>query len=146
MLKPRTVGSYEAISRSRHSRGKEAPFSVVEFPRTVGTESSPRTARQDSEGAFEKSAATELKRGHAFSYAALFAFTLVLYARPSEFSPSAITASSALIVGLVTLGFFVPTHIRAGRFRGRGLSLPSDPATHGGKIGSAHAHGRECDG
>ena len=111
MLKPRTVGSYEAISRSRHSRGKEAPFSVVEFPRTVGTESSPRTARQDSEGAFEKSAVTQLKRGHAFSYAALFAFTLVLYARPSEIYPSAVTASLALVVGLVTLALFLPTQL-----------------------------------
>ena len=70
-----------------------------------------RIPRPDAEGAFEKSAATELKRGHAFSYACLFAFTLVLYARPSEFYPSAITASLALIVGLVTLGFFVPTQL-----------------------------------
>lgn len=52
-----------------------------------------------------------LKRGHAFSYAALFLFTVMLYARPGEFYPSPLTASIALIVGLITLGFFIPTQL-----------------------------------
>ena len=111
MLRPKTVGSYEAISRSRNSRGKEASSSVVEFPRPAGTDSSKRTPREDAVEEFEKSAATRLKRGHAFSYAALFAFTLVLYARPSEFYPSAITNSMALVIGLATLALFVPTQL-----------------------------------
>jgi O-antigen ligase len=42
---------------------------------------------------------------------ALFLFTAVLYARPSEFYPSPLTASIALIVGLVTLAFFIPTQL-----------------------------------
>src|SRR5207248_5443530 len=45
----------------------------------------------------------------AFSYVGLFLFTVILYARPGEFYPSPITASIALIVGLSTLAFFLPT-------------------------------------
>jgi O-antigen ligase len=52
-----------------------------------------------------------LKPGHAFSYAGLVLFTIVLYARPAEFYPSPLTASIALIVALVTLGFFLPTQL-----------------------------------
>ena len=55
--------------------------------------------------------ATFLKHGHAFSYAALFLFTAILYARPAEFYPSALTASIALLVGVATLGFFIPTQL-----------------------------------
>jgi O-antigen ligase len=54
---------------------------------------------------------TLLKHGHAFSYAALFFFTLILYARPAEFYPSPLTASIALLVALATLGFFIPTQL-----------------------------------
>src|SRR5205807_2478212 len=50
-----------------------------------------------------------LKPGHAFSYAALFIFTIILYTRPGEFYPSPVTASIALVVGLITLAFFLPT-------------------------------------
>ncbi|HMG74680.1 MAG TPA: O-antigen ligase family protein [Pyrinomonadaceae bacterium] len=52
-----------------------------------------------------------LKHGHAFSYTALFLFTLILYARPAEFYPSAITASIALVIGIATLGCFIPTQL-----------------------------------
>jgi hypothetical protein len=52
-----------------------------------------------------------LKHGHAFSYGALFLFTLILYARPAEFYPSRLTASIALLVGIATLGFFIPTQL-----------------------------------
>lgn len=55
--------------------------------------------------------ATFLKPGHVFSYAALFVFTAILYARPGEFYPSRLTASIALIVGVATLGFFIPTQL-----------------------------------
>ena len=58
-----------------------------------------------------KTATTFLKRGHVFSYAALFVFTIILYARPGEFYPSPLTASIALIVALATLGFFIPTQL-----------------------------------
>ncbi|HEY5838088.1 MAG TPA: O-antigen ligase family protein [Pyrinomonadaceae bacterium] len=52
-----------------------------------------------------------LSTGHKFSYAALFAFTLVLYVRPSELSSSPIAASIALVVGVITLAFFLPTQL-----------------------------------
>jgi O-antigen ligase len=52
-----------------------------------------------------------LGRGHALTYAALFLFTIILYARPAEFYPSPLTASIALIVGLVTLAFYFPTQL-----------------------------------
>ena len=52
-----------------------------------------------------------LKHGHAFSYAALFLFTIILYARPAEFYPSALTASIALLAGIATLVFFIPTQL-----------------------------------
>ena len=52
-----------------------------------------------------------LKRGHALTYASLFLFTVILYARPAEFYPSPLTASMALIVGLVTLTIYFPSQL-----------------------------------
>jgi O-antigen ligase len=52
-----------------------------------------------------------LKRGHALSFAGIFLFTLVLYARPAEFYPSRVTASLALYIALATLAFFLPTQL-----------------------------------
>jgi putative inorganic carbon (HCO3(-)) transporter len=52
-----------------------------------------------------------LKRGHGLTYAGLFLFTVVLYVRPSEFSPSPLAASMALIVALMTMCFFIPTQL-----------------------------------
>ena len=43
----------------------------------------------------EKSFVPTAGRGHMFSYIALFAFTVVLYARPSELYDSPVTASMA---------------------------------------------------
>jgi O-antigen ligase len=60
---------------------------------------------------FDEVVAPLLKRGHTLSYLALFAFTLVLYARPSDFYPSPITANLALIVAILTLAFFIPTQL-----------------------------------
>jgi O-antigen ligase len=51
------------------------------------------------------------RRGHALTYAALFLFTVILYARPAELYPSPLTASIALIVGLLTLAIFVPSQL-----------------------------------
>ena len=52
-----------------------------------------------------------LRRGHALTYIALFLFTVVLYARPSEFYPGPMTASLAFIVGVITLAIFVITQL-----------------------------------
>jgi putative inorganic carbon (hco3(-)) transporter len=38
-------------------------------------------------------------------------FTILLYARPSELYPSAFTASITLVVGIITLAFFIPTQL-----------------------------------
>ena len=111
MLRPKTVSSYEAVTRSRPGRAKETPRVVASYPNALVDGSTKRQATEIAAPQLASEASTHLKRGHAFSYAGLFAFTLVLYARPSEFYPSAITASLALIVGLVTLGFFVPTQL-----------------------------------
>jgi O-antigen ligase len=61
--------------------------------------------------ASKKVATAFLKRGHALTYAGLFLFTIILYARPSEFYPSPVTASIALIVGIITLSFFVVSQL-----------------------------------
>jgi putative inorganic carbon (HCO3(-)) transporter len=55
-----------------------------------------------------------LKRGHGLTYAALFLFTVILYARPAEFYPSGFTSSIALIVGSITLAIFVPSQLSIG--------------------------------
>jgi putative inorganic carbon (HCO3(-)) transporter len=52
-----------------------------------------------------------IKRGHSLTYAALFLFTVILYARPAEFYPSPLTASIAFIVGVITLAIFVPSQL-----------------------------------
>ena len=54
---------------------------------------------------------TFLRHGHALTYALLFLFTIILYARPAEFYPSPLTASIALIVGLLTLAVFFPSQL-----------------------------------
>jgi len=82
-------------------RGKAASPRSADLGKTLTLRSIPKTA----------STATFLKPGHAFSYAALFLFTAILYARPAEFYPSRLTASLALIVGIATLGFFLPTQL-----------------------------------
>jgi len=53
----------------------------------------------------------QLKRGHGLTYAALFLFTVILYARPADFYPSPLTASLALIVALATVAFYLPTQL-----------------------------------
>jgi O-antigen ligase len=50
---------------------------------------------------------TFLRQGHSLTFAGLFLFTVVLYARPAEFYPSPLTASLALILGCVTLLIFL---------------------------------------
>jgi O-antigen ligase len=103
---------YETVVRSqRPSAGKlpavDEPFKIrlsARFePSVAPSASSIKTAVFDP--------TTLLKRGHAFSFALLFLFTLVLYARPAEFYPSAATRSLALIIGIITLSMFVVTQL-----------------------------------
>jgi O-antigen ligase len=116
MLRRLTQKDYQSVNRSRgqRSQGDAAPegrrLKTPSGPaaRVVTSAPPPNSspARAD-----EKSATTFLKHGHAFSYAALFLFVVILYARPGEFYPSPLTASIALVVGVLALGFFVPTQL-----------------------------------
>jgi len=54
---------------------------------------------------------TFLRRGHTFTFAALFLFTVIVYARPAEFYPSPLTHSLAFIVGVITLVIYLPSQI-----------------------------------
>jgi len=109
MIRPQAKTSYDPVVPSRPRRlGKPARTAspVGHFP---GQPTAVKTATNNSEAEFQFTPAKQLKNGHTFSYIALFAFTLVLYARPSEFYPSPVTASIALVIGIVTLAFFVPS-------------------------------------
>src|SRR5437762_6560885 len=101
---------FQPVSRSRSGRG--APQTTFaeqgsQLPIIHAPEPSPQTivAQKPADPA------TTLKRGHLPAFVALFAFTLVLYARPSEFYPSPFTNSIALVLGIVTLAFFIPTQL-----------------------------------
>lgn len=113
MLKSLTQPGYEPVSPSTRQRKREAPA----FPSKPGLPSGKHSAAQEkthaptSIASLVSTSTTLLRRGHKLSYAALFAFTLVLYARPGEFYPSPLTASIALVFGLVMLGFFIPTQL-----------------------------------
>ena len=121
MLRRQPQNDYQPVTRSGSPRVSEPQHSLVDVwavkpesnhangPRRVEqqpiADPSAQSPNQNNLGA------TFLKHGHAFSYAALFLFTLILYARPAEFYPSAITASIALVIGIATLGFFIPTQL-----------------------------------
>jgi O-antigen ligase len=120
MLRQQSKNDYQPVSRSG-SRKRNVPLSTIDvWP--VRPESSPANGPQTSKPRDRKTepatsleqtnpSATFLKHGHAFSYAALFLFTAILYLRPAEFYPSALTASIALLLGIATLGFFIPTQL-----------------------------------
>ena len=118
MPRRKLLNDYQSVTRSR-SNGGTGKAAVVSQRR----EAASRSANlQNSEQGKETqarsrfsfagpkvSAATFLKPGHFFSYAALFLFTLILYARPGEFYQSRLTASIALIVGIAVLTLFLPS-------------------------------------
>ena len=112
MIRRHQKQDYETVSRSRKSRATE--FSVVQDrfqSRSLASEKASIIHGEQAADLSPVNANTSLKPGHVFSYAALFAFTIVLYARPAEFYPSAITNSLALIIGIVTLACFIATQI-----------------------------------
>lgn len=111
-MRPQPRTSYDLVVPSRTRREEPrvpAPAKVIKFDSQTSS-AKPKTD-VSTESTLQIASAKKLKSGHAFSYAALFAFTLVLYARPSEFYPSPVTASIALVIGIVTLAFFVPTQL-----------------------------------
>jgi O-antigen ligase len=120
MLRRQPKTDYQPVTRSASGRISESEPSLVDVwpvkPERSSASGPRRSEPQDPQAravtfAQTNQNATFLKHGHAFSYTALFLFTAILYARPAEFYPSALTASIALLVGVATLGFFVPTQL-----------------------------------
>jgi O-antigen ligase len=121
MRKRQQQKDYQSVTRSRPQRVSETRNLFGEKwsagPEGARPNNGQERGRKESANtrwnAFDQnhSTATLLKRGHAFSYVALFAFTSILYARPAEFYPSPLTASIALLVGIATLGFYIPTQL-----------------------------------
>ncbi len=111
---------YEPVKRSGGLRAT-SDFALADSPltgespvttdRRLSLERANTTDASENHSELNGTSKTLLKRGHVFSYAALWLFTLLLYARPGEFYPSALTASIALIVALIALSFFVPTQL-----------------------------------
>jgi putative inorganic carbon (hco3(-)) transporter len=103
--------SYQAVAPSRRSEARSEPKApagrvVAASFRPADKQKAPAPVES-----FKESVVPTLKRGHTLSYLALFTFTLVLYARPSDFYPSPITANLALVVAIITLAFFIPTQL-----------------------------------
>lgn len=120
MLRRQPQNDYQPVTRSgpRLSETGHSLLDVWPLKPKGGSGKGPRplepqesTTKPGSTSDQDNFSATFLKQGHAFSYGALFLFTLILYARPAEFYPSRLTASIALLVGIATLGFFIPTQL-----------------------------------
>jgi O-antigen ligase len=118
MLRRQPQTDYQPVTRSASRSMSESGSSTVDVWPAKPERGSANGRRKEpqepkAQASLEETnlKATFLKHGHAFSYAALFLFTAILYARPAEFYPSALTASIALVVGIATLGFFIPTQL-----------------------------------
>jgi O-antigen ligase len=125
-MRRRPIGSYSSVTRSLRD-AKPAPHaasaSLVERTPIAFADSPPPPSRQSFAGISKTNSATLLKRGHSLPYAALFLFTAVLYARPSDWYASPVVASLALIIALVTLVLFVPSQLS---LEGNLTALPTE--------------------
>jgi putative inorganic carbon (hco3(-)) transporter len=104
----RTNAGYSSITPSRARREASA---ISAKPAAIANDQPVEVRSVNSNLRPVKFGVPALSQGHKFSYAALFAFTLVLYVRPSELSSSPIAASIALVVGILTLALFLPTQL-----------------------------------
>src|SRR5260370_1947938 len=110
MIKRSPQKDYDTVSRSRAQRANEALVNEDDGQaRGIAARANSTNRELETGTAVLDSKLTLLKHGHAFSFAALFVFTVILYARPAEFYPSPWTNSLALIVGVITLAFFIAT-------------------------------------
>jgi O-antigen ligase len=117
--------SYSPVTR-RQLGVKPAPEAAAPFiePAAITFEGKEPTPSPQSFTSISKTdSATFLKQGHTLSYAALFLFTAVLYARPSDWYASPVVASLALIIAIVTLVLFVPSQLSLERTL---TALPSE--------------------
>jgi hypothetical protein len=109
MLRPRINSSYQPVNPSGRKGASDSARPAKKVVQAIDLFT---TQEQKSLGnQASQSGTTILKRGHQAAFAALFAFTTVLYARPSEFYPSPLTASIALVFALIMLAFFIPTQL-----------------------------------
>jgi len=102
---------YQPVTPSRRSEARREPKAPAG---RVVSAAFPMADKQKAPAAPAASfplSVAPLKHGHKMSYLGLFAFTLVLYARPSDYYPSPVTASMALAVGIITLACFIPTQL-----------------------------------
>src|SRR5215813_2206413 len=102
---------YETVSRSRKPRAAEKSiFEITQKSISRDAQVAGNTPRESPATAIELGSAF-LRPGHLLSFAFLFLFTVILYVRPSELYPSPFTNSIALIVGILTLMFFIPMQL-----------------------------------
>lgn len=105
----------ESLANPRHSSAGNVPWSdpkptatrVDQTPAPRGKESASRTAAKNTQDT-----KAMLRRGHAFSFAGLFLFTVVVYFRPYELFTWLHWASSmAFVIAVLTLLVYVPTQL-----------------------------------
>jgi O-antigen ligase len=112
MIRRSAEKDYETVTRSRRVGPKSlaSSESVSANPSLLESLS---LSKVEAKSSFEPQ--TVLKPGHALSFAMLFLFTIILYTRPAEFYPSAITNYVALTVGMMTLALFAITQLAVER-------------------------------
>jgi len=128
MPNKRTSFDYDPVTPSRRVRVSRVPDGAPEDAWPVdnaqefgaserhekATETAEETPAAEAVAAANLSTSRnlELKRGHAFSYAGLFLFTVVLFFRPYElFSALSGFTSIAYWLAILTLAVFVPTQL-----------------------------------
>jgi putative inorganic carbon (hco3(-)) transporter len=110
---------YEPVTSTRRGRPSapaedDWPPSDDDDGRVTGAGRDPEegNARASSRAASKKlEVPAALKRGHGLTYLCLFLFTVLLYLRPSDIYPSAVTNNITFVVGLLTLAVFVPSQL-----------------------------------
>lgn len=98
---------YEPVTRRRRAAGRER---AGEMPSDDDGGARVRAASKKSESKKEETPAA-LKPGHSLTYLCLFLFTVLLYLRPAEIYPSAVTNNITFVVGLLTLAVFLPSQL-----------------------------------
>jgi O-antigen ligase len=108
MIRRSAQKDYEPVTRSRRLQPESSAVkSVPAKPSILESISLNQAAARTS----IQAASTFLKPAHGLSFGMLFLFTIILYARPAEFYPSAITNYLALTIGIATLAFFAITQL-----------------------------------
>ena len=110
MIRNHKRRDYDTVSRSRHGRSDSSLNPARALRSTsAALESAPPIRTDAPARTLSETDPTFLRRGHTLSFVALFLFTTILYARPAEIYPSALTNSLALAFGITTLLVFAIT-------------------------------------